>query len=467
MPVPLLRLRSPVGNGLRNDPDDVHGLAVSLENAGGPATSDAARIGIWDQATRDGVIDFQKRRGLKVDGALLPDGETEQNINEIIVSQSSGSGTTASPPPSGRAPARRKLATAVGTNRQRSTTDRTTGAVTRPSQPLGSLARFPASTSKHSDSRFRAVPAGDRNRHEPISTVEPPVRYATQARRSGVAPFPPASSRTTHLPDDSGIILAAEHPRNRSRSSKRDTPSDLVTAPPIVLVPAPRWLKRAISHVGRSLDEPIPELVEIKRQTLRNIDAALAEFSKRGNRSLLSRFSNGIAASQLRQARAYTDAFMPTTKADLATFGISVVGSIAAVGKTLIVLKRGNKVFLESRLAQELKLLSYKKPPTHQHHPLPQFGKSEDNEIFRNFFADRGINIHQIVVHVPADMHLKWLHGGGDRWLNDWKVWIKNNPDATASQVYRFAGEMNYKYGLDGMEFGPYRRARTRKHIQK
>ena len=467
MPFPALRLRSSVGNNLKNDPDDIHDLALSLEGAGGSSASDAAKLGIWDQTTRDGVIDFQKRHELKNDGALLPGGETEQNINKLLTSKPEREG-------SNRTAAIRGATSTSAKGRETLwafDSQAPVNGINDPAQPSGHVVRSP-------DEHLPDASAFDglyRKLHRPgHQSWQPPHAGGPQAPTDAAfaavpkaRPTQPADTRAEQRPNRVGVVPVADEKLGVEPRSKRKPSASIgstLALPPIALSP---WATQAAKRIYQWSREPVSELVEIKRQSLANLDAALAGITKPDNHGLLARISNAIAAGRLRQARAYTDALMPTTKGELATLGISVVGSIATAGKTLMVLRRGNKVFLESTLAQELKLLPHKKTPTHQHHPLPRFGKSDENEIFRTFFSDRGIDIHQIIVHVPAETHLKWLHGGGDRWLIDWKIWIRNNPNATASQVYRFAGEMNYKYGLDGMEFGPYRRSRTRKRVQK
>lgn len=415
MPIPPLRLRSPVGNNLRNDPDDVHDLALSLEGAGGPPASDAAKLGIWDHATRDGVIEFQKRNALKVDGALLPGGQSEQSINIMLANKLARSG-------SGGSTLFEDLS-AVSDRGRAAPRALDSQAPVDGINDLGPTSGKPVGPP---DSHVHDVSALFRDVHQPSIQKQP-------------------------RPDRGGVVLVADENRGRRPSPKR-TPSarsgSILTQPPFGL---PRWAARAATRAYHWSNEPIPELVDLKRRTLGNIDGALEGISKPGKHGVLGRISNRIAASRLRLARSYTDALVPTTKGELAMLGISVVGTIASAGNTMMVLRRGKKVFLAD--PKETKLLPPPRPAkatvkTHLHHVFPQ--------KYERFFEKRGIHIHLSTVRLPADKHLKWLHGGRDRWLADWKKWIDENSDASINDVYNFAGKMIHKYDIDNITLEVY-----------
>lgn len=71
---------------------------------------------------------------------------------------------------------------------------------------------------------------------------------------------------------------------------------------------------------------------------------------------------------------------------------------------------------------------------------------------------ERGIDADQytvLVQHGKASHHLKFLHGQG-KWNDKWKQWIDANPDATAKDIFQFAGKMMDEFGLGGMSITPY-----------
>jgi RHS repeat-associated protein len=90
------------------------------------------------------------------------------------------------------------------------------------------------------------------------------------------------------------------------------------------------------------------------------------------------------------------------------------------------------------------------------HHIIPAFrGKSSS---YAEFIRARGINVDQFTVtlnHGRASHHLKFIHGQG-KWNQRWKDWIDANPDATAKDIYQFAGKMMDEFGLSGLEIHAY-----------
>lgn len=87
------------------------------------------------------------------------------------------------------------------------------------------------------------------------------------------------------------------------------------------------------------------------------------------------------------------------------------------------------------------------------HHLLPRSAE------FMGFFQRLQINVNDFCIRVPLWVHLK-IHeppftAGG--WWNDaWRVWIAANPNATPSDVFRFVGELFYKFNLPGGPIVPY-----------
>lgn len=84
------------------------------------------------------------------------------------------------------------------------------------------------------------------------------------------------------------------------------------------------------------------------------------------------------------------------------------------------------------------------KKPHVKHHIFPQ--------EFKDFFTDKEINIHAWVMVLLLEEHLR-IHRGpsGGPWNADWRVWIKAHREtATQEDIYRYAGEMIYRYCLTG-----------------
>lgn len=84
------------------------------------------------------------------------------------------------------------------------------------------------------------------------------------------------------------------------------------------------------------------------------------------------------------------------------------------------------------------------KRPHVKHHIFPQ--------EFKPFFKRKGINIHNWVMVLPLEDHLR-IHRGqrGGPWNADWREWIlANRISSKQEDIYRFAGEMIYRYCLTG-----------------
>jgi hypothetical protein len=101
-------------------------------------------------------------------------------------------------------------------------------------------------------------------------------------------------------------------------------------------------------------------------------------------------------------------------------------------------------------------------PITQLHHIFPQAQR------FRNYFTARGINIDLYTVELEMQTHLSGVHGRGGfvgpgnvtlpgRWNARWEDFISANPQATAREVYQFAGQLMDEFGLSGQPIVPYR----------
>jgi hypothetical protein len=90
------------------------------------------------------------------------------------------------------------------------------------------------------------------------------------------------------------------------------------------------------------------------------------------------------------------------------------------------------------------------------HHIIPMFrGKSAK---YAKFISDRGIDVDQFTItlaHGKASHHLKFIHGQG-KWNKKWMDWIDANPNATAKDIYQFAGKMMDDFNLSGFPIHPY-----------
>ena len=94
---------------------------------------------------------------------------------------------------------------------------------------------------------------------------------------------------------------------------------------------------------------------------------------------------------------------------------------------------------------------------TNDHHIFPAF---RGNDYYSEYFTSRGINVDDYTITISGGkggQHLNSIHGKGG-WNPKWKEFIDNNPNATAKEVYQFAGKMMDEFGLSGYEIHPYRK---------
>jgi uncharacterized lipoprotein (TIGR02269 family) len=85
--------------------------------------------------------------------------------------------------------------------------------------------------------------------------------------------------------------------------------------------------------------------------------------------------------------------------------------------------------------------------PFEKHHIFPQ------QKVLAEWFGSRGIDIHAFTIRVPKSFH-QWLHSGGPdggQWNEAWRQFMRNNlATATAEDLWRFAGELMSRFGVDG-----------------
>lgn len=90
------------------------------------------------------------------------------------------------------------------------------------------------------------------------------------------------------------------------------------------------------------------------------------------------------------------------------------------------------------------------------HHIIPAF--RGNSKPYADFIKKRGIDVDQFTVtlaHGKASHHLKFIHSQG-KWNQKWIDWIEANPDATAKDIYQFAGKIMDEFNLSGLRIHPY-----------
>lgn len=78
----MYRLKRTLGTSYNTDPDDVWVTKKNLQNAGYLPETSYGRTPYPDDALFDGIARYQSDHGLKVDGEMRPDGETERHLIE-------------------------------------------------------------------------------------------------------------------------------------------------------------------------------------------------------------------------------------------------------------------------------------------------------------------------------------------------------------------------------------------------
>ncbi|XXF79225.1 TIGR02269 family lipoprotein [Myxococcaceae bacterium GXIMD 01537] len=104
------------------------------------------------------------------------------------------------------------------------------------------------------------------------------------------------------------------------------------------------------------------------------------------------------------------------------------------------------------------------KPPVQQ---LPA-GRYVRHHIFPQapdlaaWFRQQGVeNIHNFTMVIPEHIHLR-IHSGGPRgglWNEAWRHFKENNPNAAPAEIYAHAGQLIFRFNLEG-PITPYYRGR-------
>jgi uncharacterized lipoprotein (TIGR02269 family) len=91
--------------------------------------------------------------------------------------------------------------------------------------------------------------------------------------------------------------------------------------------------------------------------------------------------------------------------------------------------------------------------PHEKHHIFPQ------EQELKEWFAIKGINIHEFTMLLPVDEHRRIHHPppkGGD-WNEAWRKYKKANPNVQKEEIYRYAGQLIYEFKLAGPVVPYYR----------
>jgi uncharacterized lipoprotein (TIGR02269 family) len=86
------------------------------------------------------------------------------------------------------------------------------------------------------------------------------------------------------------------------------------------------------------------------------------------------------------------------------------------------------------------------KEPYEKHHLFPQARE------FAIWFKRREIDIHAFTIRLPKSFH-QWLHSGGPnggQWNEAWRQFRKGKQEATAEEMWAFAGELMSRFGVNG-----------------
>jgi RHS repeat-associated protein len=148
---------------------------------------------------------------------------------------------------------------------------------------------------------------------------------------------------------------------------------------------------------------------------------------------------------------------------------LDVAGFIPGVGDVLdlvngaISLGRGDYVGAGLSAAAAIPLLGdaanaagVARRATRFHHVFPQA-----SDLARKF-AKAGIDIDKYTLELPEAVH-RCIHSGkgfgrGGKWNKAWKDFFDKFPNATAEDIYKYAGQLIHDFDIDGIPVVPYPR---------
>lgn len=99
-------------------------------------------------------------------------------------------------------------------------------------------------------------------------------------------------------------------------------------------------------------------------------------------------------------------------------------------------------------------------PPSHRLTP----GRWEKHHIFpqaedlARWFEGQGVKIHNYTMPIPRDVHRR-IHGpnaNGGAWNKAWREFRDRNRNASAEEIFKYAGELIHRFELIGGPIQPY-----------
>jgi uncharacterized lipoprotein (TIGR02269 family) len=87
-----------------------------------------------------------------------------------------------------------------------------------------------------------------------------------------------------------------------------------------------------------------------------------------------------------------------------------------------------------------------------KHHIFPQ---AQD---LAKWFRDRGVKVHDYVMPIPRELHRR-IHDGdgrGGEWNKAWRQFRDANRGASPEEIFKYAGELIYRFQLLGGPIRPY-----------
>ncbi|RKG54985.1 TIGR02269 family lipoprotein [Corallococcus sp. AB011P] len=100
---------------------------------------------------------------------------------------------------------------------------------------------------------------------------------------------------------------------------------------------------------------------------------------------------------------------------------------------------------LPSELRRQQAIEEWARRPKERHHIFPQ--------AFERRFARKGIDVHQYVIAIDAELHHK-IHRGeaGGPWNREWEEWLRMKQDrARKAEYFEQASAMIQRHGLFGL----------------
>jgi hypothetical protein len=146
----------------------------------------------------------------------------------------------------------------------------------------------------------------------------------------------------------------------------------------------------------------------------------------------------------------YTLLAPDSTTTDRVLSGVSLLASVLSAG----VLPNYGAYVRSAKLGRRVPRALLGPTKVHRHHLLPR--------AFRAEFKARGINIDDFAVELGETFHLRSIHGRGDlvtpgQYNQRWRKFFEDNPNASAKDIYQFAGGLIDEYGLNSFPIVPFK----------